>query len=36
MEEALQLQAEEAATDQERCLVESTSSISVACRSLNC
>lgn len=36
MEEALQLQAEEVAADQYRCLVQSTSSITVACRSIDC
>ncbi len=36
MEEALQLQAEEAEPDQDRCLVDSTSSVGVACESFNC
>lgn len=36
MEEALQLQAEEAVIDQYRCDVESTSSVNIACRSIDC
>ncbi len=36
MEEALQLQAEEVAMDQHRCLPESTSSVRIECRSINC
>ncbi len=36
MEEALQLQDEEVELNQDRCLPESSSSVSVDCRSLFC
>jgi len=36
MEEALQLQAEEAVMDQYRCLPESSSSVRIECQSYDC
>jgi hypothetical protein len=36
MEEALQLQAEEAEMEQYRCLIDSTSSVRFDCQSYNC
>ncbi len=36
MEEALQLQAEEADLEQDRCLINSTSSVGVQCESFDC